>query len=180
MPTPARAIRVLEERADVDATLAEVLVFLAEETAGPENPFGTPPDGIWRAARGVNQRRLDDRRRDRLAGTVDTAGVVALVGSIGDRRGVDRRRHRGQLLGWRVGSRVVHPDWQFDPRRGDTRPGLAAVLAALAEVRADPEAMDDLMRAPRDDLGGRTLVDLLAAGHVDVVVTLVRAAGDQS
>jgi|SRR6185437_1037113 len=180
MPTPARAIKVLEERADVDATLAEVLVFLAEETAGPDDPFGTPPAGILRAAQGVNRRRLDDRRRHRLAGTVDSAEVVDLVRSISDRKGVDRRRHRGQLLGWRVGARAVHPDWQFDPRRGDTRPGLSAVLEALADVRADPEAMDDLMRAPRDDLGGRTLADLLAAGQVDTVVALVRSAGDQS
>jgi len=173
-------MQVLEERADVDATLAEVLVFLADEAAGPDDPFDTPPDGVVGAAAAVNRRRLADRRRERVAGTLDTAEVVALMGSISDRKGVDRRRHRGQLLGWRAGSRVVHPEWQFDARRGDTRQGLPAVLEALGEVRGDPESMDDLMRAPREDLGGRTLADLLAAGRVDTVVRLVRAAGDQS
>ena len=132
------------------------------------------------AARQVNRRRLADRRQARTAAALDTAAVVALVESINDRKGVDRRRHRGQLLGWRVGNRVVHPRWQFDPRRGDTRAGLPAVLTALREVRAAPEAMDELMRAPREDLDGRTLADLFGAGQVETVVALIRAAGDQS
>ena len=103
-----------------------------------------------------------------------------LVRSISDRKGVDRRRRRGQLLGWRAGSRTLHPAWQFDPRRGETRSGLPAVLDALSEVAPDPEAADALMTAAREDLGGRTLADLLAAGRVETVVRLVRAAGDQS
>jgi hypothetical protein len=106
--------------------------------------------------------------------------VVKLVGSIGDRKGVDRRRRRGQLLGWRAGGRTLHPDWQFDPRRGDTRPGLPMVLEALSEVAPDPQAADALMRAPREDLDGRALADLLAAGQIETVLRLVRAARDQS
>ncbi|HEX3947346.1 MAG TPA: hypothetical protein VHW47_06550 [Acidimicrobiales bacterium] len=180
MPTAARAIRVLEERVNVDAALAEVLVFLADESAGPADPFTAPPEGILEAARRVSLRRSTERRAARLAGALDTAEVVALVGPLNDRRAVDRRRHRGQLLGWRAGARTLHPDWQFDARRGETRTGLPMVLAALAEVRADPEAMDQLMRAPREDLGGRTLADLFGAGQLETVVALVRAAGDQS
>ena len=77
-------------------------------------------------------------------------------------------------------ARTLHPAWQFDARRGDTRPGLQAVLAALSEVAPDPHAADALMRARREDLDGRTLADLLAAGQDETVVRLLRAAQDQS
>jgi len=164
----------------MDAALAEVVVFLAEEGAGPGDPFALAPPGITLAARAVIRRRQEDRRREVTRAVLDTSAVVALVGSINDRKGVDRRRQRGQLLGWRAGNRVVHPRWQFDMRRGESRPGLPDVLAALREVRADPEAMDELMRARRDDLGGRTLADLLAAGQRATVIALIRSAGDQS
>jgi hypothetical protein len=36
------------------------------------------------------------------------------------------------------------------------------------------------MRAPREDLDGRSLADLLAAGDIESVLRLVRAARDQS
>jgi hypothetical protein len=54
------------------------------------------------------------------------------------------------------------------------------VLEVLSEVAPDPQAADALMRAPREDLDGRTLADLLAAGQVETVLRLVRAARDQS
>jgi len=117
------------------------------------------------AAQTVNERRLRQRREG--IGGLDTADVVQLIGSISDRKGVDRRRRRGQLLGWRVGARTLHPTWQFDPRLGDTRPGLTRVLAALAEATSDAQTADALMTAPREDLDGRTLADLFAAGQLE-------------
>ena len=174
----ARAIRVLEERAAFDLELAEAVVFLAGDADGPEDPFGRPAAGVVAAARAVNERRLR-QRREGLDG-LDTAEVVGLIGSISDRKGVDRRRRRGQLLGWRVGTRTLHPAWQFDRRLGDTRPGLTRVLAALAEVTSDAQTADALMTAPRDDLDGRTLADLFAAGRLETALRLIRMAGDQS
>jgi hypothetical protein len=50
----------------------------------------------------------------------------------------------------------------------------------LAEVAVDPQGADALMTTPRQDLQGRTLSDLFAAGRVDTVVRLLLAAGDQS
>jgi hypothetical protein len=176
----ARAIRVLEEHTNDDPALAEAVVFLADEAGGFDDPFGTPSLGVLGAARLVNERRQRQRREAAGAAALGTAEVVDLVRSISDRKGVDRRRRRGQLLGWRRGSGTLHPAWQFDPRRGETRPGLPAVLDALSEVAPDPEAADALMTAGREDLEGRTLADLLAAGRVETVVRLVRAAGDQS
>jgi hypothetical protein len=114
------------------------------------------------------------------ANALDTAEVVALIGSINDRKGVDRRRRRGQLLGWRAGARTLHPTWQFDRRLGETRPGLARVLAALAEIAPDAQAADALMSTPREDVGGRSLAELFTTGRVETVVRLVRAGGDHS
>lgn len=181
MPTTlAHALRVLEARTEVDPALAEAVVFLAGDPGGPEDPFAAAPGGALEAARRVDEERLSRRRRAAADDALDTAQVVALVRSISDRKGVDRRRRRGQLLGWRSGSRSLHPAWQFDARRGETRPGLPAVVAALAAVAPDPEAADALMRARREDLGGASLAELFAAGHVDDVVRLLRAAGEQS
>jgi hypothetical protein len=178
--TLTQAVRALEAQSNEDPDLAEVLVMLAEGPEGPADPFAPAGAGPVAAARLVNARRLAERREAASGATLDTAQVVELVRSLSDRKGVDRRRQRGQLLGWRVGSRTLHPDWQFDRRRGDTRPGLADVLGALAEVTPDAEAADALMRAPREELDGRSLADLLAAGRVETVVRLVRAAADQS
>jgi hypothetical protein len=176
--TVARAIKVLQERAGEDEALAEALLFLAGDVEGPDDPFAHPPEGVLTAARSVNERR--QRQRRQTVDALDTAEVVALIGSINDRKGVDRRRRRGQLLGWRAGARTLHPSWQFDRRRGETRPGLRPVLAALGEVAPDAQTADALMSTPREDLEGRTLADLFVAGGIETVVRLVMAAGDQS
>jgi hypothetical protein len=176
----ANAIRVLQERATVDPDLAEAVVYMAEEVAGPDNPFADVPSGALQEAGLVNERRLRARRSAASSACLDTAEVVALLRSVNDRKGVDRRRQRGQLLGWRAGARVLHPGWQFDRRRGETKPGLPRVLAALRGVTADAEAADQLMTTPRDDLGGASLADLLASGHVETVVRLISASSEQS
>jgi hypothetical protein len=178
--TLAHAIKVLEKRTGEDRALAEAVVFMAEEADGPDDPFGNVPEGALGMARLVNDRRLRQRREAAASAALDTPAVVALLRSISDRKGVDRRRKRGRLLGWRVGTRTLHPAWQFDPRRGETRPGLDLVLDALFEVCPDPEAADALMREARGDLGGRSLADLFAAGRVETVSRLIRAAMDQS
>jgi hypothetical protein len=176
----AQAFKLLEERASEDEALAEAVLFLADEVDGPDDPFTVPGAEALAAARVVNQRRQRQHRDSRDAAALDTAHVVALIRSISDRKGVDRRRQRGQLLGWRSGTHTLHPAWQFDRRLGETRPGLGRLLAALAEVTVDPQGADALMTTPRPDLEGRTLADLFAAGRVDTVVRLVLAAGDQS
>lgn len=178
--TLARAIRVLETQTAVDNDLAEAVLFMAADAGGPDDPFGEVAGGVGEAAAVVNARRLAERQEVAAGAALDTAQVVAAVRSLSDRKGVDRRRRRRQLLGWRVGTRTLHPAWQFDRRRGDTRPGLPQLLAALAEVAPDPQAADALMRAPRPELEGRSLADLFAAGQLQTVLRLVRAAAEQS
>ncbi len=89
-------------------------------------------------------------------------------------------RQRGQLLGWRWAAQSLHPDWQFGARRRETQPGLATALAALREVTPDAEAVDALTRAACDDLGGRSLTDLFAAGRVETVVRLIASTAEKS
>ncbi|MBV9660292.1 MAG: hypothetical protein JO337_03960 [Acidimicrobiales bacterium] len=174
------AVNKIRRRADVDPDLADTLRYLAEDELPPTYGFEAPSQAVLDAARRVNRARQADRLRSRQVDALETAEVVRLVASLQDRRGVDRRRRRGQLLGWRSGSRTLHPTWQFDPARGDTRPGLPTVLAALGQVTSDAQAADELMRAPRHDLDGRSLADLFAAGRVETVVWLILASTDQS
>lgn len=88
------------------------------------------------------------------------------------RKGVDRRRQRGRLLGVKDGTVVRHPIWQLDCDLGGTRPG-STVLAALREVAAKPEAADAVMTAPRSDLDSGSLAGLLAEGDVELVIRLI-------
>jgi hypothetical protein len=178
--TLAHAIRVLEKQTSEDPGLAEAVLFLAQDAEGTDDPFGDVPVGALRAARIVNDRRLRERREAAFASALDTAEVVTLLHSVNDRKGVDRRRRRGQLLAWRSGAQALHPAWQFDERRGETRPGLPLVISALSQVTLDPQAADTLMRAPREDLGGRSLANLLASDRPESVVRLILASVDQS
>ena len=176
----AEAVRRLGERADEDAGLAETLRYLAEDDAGPDDPFARQAESLLAAARTVSDRRRQARLQARQAAALDTGQVVNVLSSVHDRKGVDRRRRRGQLLGWRSGARTLHPAWQFDPSRGDTRQGLSGLIEALRAVTPDAQAADALMTAAREDLDGRSLADLFAEGHVETVKRLVLATADQS
>jgi len=169
----------LADRAREDEALAETLTFLAQDDVDFD-PFARPSEAILTSARSVNVRRTGTRRSTLMADALTTAQVVELITSISDRRAVDRRRRRGRLLGVKVGNTVWQPAWQFDRRIGDTRPGLRRILDALAEVTGDPVAANALMTAPQSELDGRPITDVFADGDIDLAVTLIRLAGDQS
>jgi hypothetical protein len=169
----------LRERAESDPSLLETLEHLAD--ADPvEDPFSVPAHDVARLARTINRQRQADRLAELRQRSLTTGQVVELVASISDRKGVDRRRARGALLGIRAGNQMLHPEWQFDRRRQDTLPGLPLVLAALSEVAADGIDADAIATTPRVDAGGSTVADLLAAGRTEDAVALVQLAGDQS
>jgi hypothetical protein len=177
--TLAAVLDRLRIRAESDPSLIETLEHLAH--ADPvDDPFATPADDVARLARTINQQRQADRLTELRARSLTTGQVVELLVSVSDRKGVDRRRARGTLLGIRVGNQMLHPLWQFDPRRRDTHPGLSAVLTALSDVASDALDADAIATAPRTDAGGASVAEVLAAGRVEAAVTLVHLAGDQS
>ena len=177
--TLAAVLDRLRERAESDPSLVETLEHLAR--ADPvDDPFATPADDLAKLARTINQQRQVDRLTELRARSLTTGQVVELVASVSDRKGVDRRRARGTLLGIRVGNQTLHPLWQFDLRRRDTHPGLSVVLTALSDVASDAIDADAIATAPRADGGDVSVADLLAAGRVEAAVTLVHLAGDQS
>lgn len=176
--TLERSLERLRARAEADDALAEAILFLAADDV--RDPWDRPERSVLASARTVNRRRQEQRRIEFADRSIDTANVVALIGSVSNRKAVDRRRHRGALLGVRVGNRTLHPDWQFDRRRGDTREGLKRLLDALREVIDDPLAADALMTTPRPDLDGRSIADVFAEAQIDLAIRLVRTAGDQS
>lgn len=176
----SQALRILQTRAADDMALAETVLYLAEDAESVQDPFEQVTEPVGSAARQINERRLAGRSHRQLAGTIDTAGVVELLNSINSRKGVDRRRRRGQLIGWRNGRQILHPSWQFDQGAGDTWPGLDRVVDALSGAATSPQAADALMTAWRNDLGGRSLADLLAAGKIDTLVRLIDESKDQS
>ena len=169
----------LRERAESDPSLVETLQHLVD--AEPvSDPFAAPADDVAELARTVNRQRQADRASELRARCLTTGQVVELVPSISDRKGVDRRRARGALLGIRSGNQMLHPTWQFDRRRRDTLPALGRVLSALSEVASDPIDADAIATTPRAEADGASVADLLAAGHIDAAVALVHLAGDQS
>lgn len=169
----------LRSMAAQDADVAEALALLAEDDRAGD-PFAAVTAELASGVRDINRRRLRLGREALRERSLTTAGVVAFIASISDRRGVDRRRKRGRLLSIKEGRDVLHPVWQLDEAGADTWPGLARVLEALADVAPDARAADALMVAPRADLAGRTIAQLLADSKIDLAVRLIRMSGDQS
>lgn len=169
----------LRERAESDPALLETLQHLVDSEPA-KDPFATPSEDVAELARALNEQRQADRLSQLRARSLTTGQVVELVSSISDRKGVDRRRARGTLLGLPIGNRILHPSWQFDHRRGDTLVGLRRVLAALAEVASDGLDADAIATTPRAEADGASVADLLADGHIDAAVALAHLAGDQS
>jgi hypothetical protein len=170
---------LLRERAESDPALIETLQYLVDSEPVVD-PFATPAAEVAELASSINEQRQADRLAQLEARSLTTGQVVALVTSISDRKGVDRRRARGSLLGIKTGRHMLHPSWQFDTRRRDTFPGLRRVLAALAEVASDGIDADAIATTPRVEADGSSVADLLAAGRTDAAVALVLLAGDQS
>ncbi|MDQ6615776.1 MAG: hypothetical protein M3083_13815 [Actinomycetota bacterium] len=174
-----KTLRRLRHEALSNSDIAEALEFLADGTE-TEDPFAQVDQRVVTAVRAINRRRQLHRRAELRDRSLTTTQVVSLIASISDRKGVDRRRKRGRLLGVKESGMILHPIWQFDADGGDTRPGLDVLLAALFEVTSGPAAGDAVMTMPRNDLDGRSIADLFAAGRVELAVQLIRMAGDQS
>lgn len=172
------ALERLRDRAELDPEFADAVVWMAE--AEVDDPFQEPPASVVGLARSVNRRRQVERAHEFRRGTYTTREVVELLASVNDRKGVDRRRRRGTLLGVRAGADTLHPAWQFDPRRREVWPGLPEVLDALSSVAVDGVDADAIATAGGATADGRSIAQLLADGEVEAAVRAARLAGDQS
>ena len=172
------ALDRIRARAEGDPEFASAVRAMADD--GVVDPFAPPGAAVVQAARSVNRRRQATRDAALRDLSFTTPQVVDLLVSVADRKGVDRRRRRGSLIGIRSGRDTLHPAWQFDPRRRDTWVGLAQVVAALRSVSEDAIELHAIATAPGASVDGRSIAELLAAGEVDGAVSAARMAGDQS
>lgn len=107
-----------------------------------------------------------------LTNALPTSEVIDRVRSWNDRRTIASARRRRQLLGLTVGRETYHPDWQFT--RSGLRHDLSAIIGPLLDAAADdPLLADQIMRAPRSELDGRSPADLLASRRTGEVLTLL-------
>lgn len=90
---------------------------------------------------------------------------------------IDAMRRGGELIAVRDAGSTEwrYPAWQFD--HGKPRPGVARVVAAARDVRMEESRLYELLVMPLGLRGdGRRLVDLLAEGRDDEVVSAIRSA----
>lgn len=172
------ALDRIRVRAESDPAFADAVVGIAQGEVG--DPFDHPDQTTLDLAQGLNRRRQISRHADLRGRSLTTPQVVTLLSSVSDRKGVDRRRKRGALLGIKVGRQTFHPIWQFDQRRRGTWDGLGDVLAALAGASADAIEVHAIATASGAATDGRSIAELLAAGEVDAAVQAAVLAGDQS
>jgi hypothetical protein len=176
--TLERAIDKIRERASDDPEFAEAVVQFASDEV--TDPFAPVAPAVVEVARELDRQRQRTRADELRAESLSTVQVVELLASVNDRKGVDRRRKRGTLLGIRAGRDTFHPQWQFDRRRRETWAGLADVLAALRAVTADDLDAHAIAIAPDATVDGRSIAQLLASGDVEAAVQAAHLAGDQS
>jgi len=159
-------LRRIAARAESEPeTVLPVLRLLAGEASPDEDPSGRPDPALRAVALQINRTRVQRAQRDFVARSWSAEQVAEHLG-VRSRQAVAQRRARGTLLGGRVGHAVFYPAWQFGAD------GLAADLDRLLRLLreaglGDARAVDDALRMPHSELGGRTLLDLWRSGSWD-------------
>jgi hypothetical protein len=160
-----KAVRDRQEREP--RVVEPVLALLAD----PDHE-GQVTDDMRRMATTLADQRETAAIETFLANALPTSEVIDRVRNWNDRRTVASARRRRQLLGLTIGRETYHPDWQFT--RSGPRHDLSAVIGPLLDAAADdPILADQIMRTPRPELDGRSLVDLLTSRRTSDVLTLL-------
>ena len=89
------------------------------------------------------------------------------------RQAIDKRRIAHKLLGLRIASDWRYPAFQFNGE--EILAGLADVLQAYAE--SDPWVVLDILLAPDDALGGRTLLQAIQEGDEQALARHIAQVG---
>ncbi|SPF78093.1 DNA-binding protein [Pseudoprimorskyibacter insulae] len=151
------------------------------------------PSDLEAFARALSDPRVSDpmRASDPLSGAVgrtiahrlrlrELAGEMLTSSQVEDllgiqRKAVDKRRKAHKLLGLRSGSDWLYPAFQFG--HDDVLPGIRTVLDAFRD--SDPWVVLDILLAPDEGLGGRTLLNAVRERDADAVSRhLAQATGD--
>ena len=151
-------------------TTPEALALRARERARHEPAFATVLEAILeappaddRALTEVAARQVNDVRRQHAlaefrAGALTTAEVRERLGR-SSVQAVHVLRSRGRLIGRTVGNVTYFPAWQLEG--GALRDDLPRLLEALGRFTDDAVAADRVMRLRRDELGGKSIADVL-------------------
>jgi hypothetical protein len=167
----------------VEAELLErVAARLAEDPqhVGPVLRLIADPDHtprrttLSKQAQELNLQRLVSVRTELTEHALRGEQVRELLGGI-SRQALHQRVRAGRLLALHQANASWFPRWQFDAA-GRPRAELKELLALLPR---DVMAADRLMRAPVDELGGRSPAELLEAGETDLAVHYARTAGGE-
>lgn len=152
------------------------LAALAAELAArdPAGDVLARVDDPGELARAAADRAVDSAVvwQEHLGTFYDVDGVRALLGRSGrpvTKQAVSKRR----LLALRTGSgRLVYPALQF--RDGAPLPGLDRVLDVLPGRLVSPWTVASWLVTPQPGLDGDRPVDVLATGHVEIVLEAAR------
>jgi hypothetical protein len=122
---------------------------------------------------GAVARAISHRRRlmDMAGEFLPSSQVEALLGI--RRQAIDKRRNAHRLLAVRMASDWLYPAFQFG--EDGLVPGLEAILQAHAGK--DPWVILDILLAPDEALGGRTLLQAIQEGDEQAVARHVAQAG---
>ncbi|MGP3699630.1 hypothetical protein [Rhodobacter sp. NSM] len=111
------------------------------------------------------------RRLTSMAGEMLTSSQVEDLLGI-RRQAIDKRRSASRILALRRASDWLYPAFQF--ARGAVLPGIEAVLQAHGDT--DPWVILDMLLAPDDALGGRTLLQCIEEGDAAAVARHIAQA----
>jgi hypothetical protein len=139
-----------EARRDPERVRPVLQVLLGEE---PE-----PVTALRPVVTGLNDARRATAFEEFRSGALGTDAVRNLLG-LRSRQAVHALRDRGRLLGRTFGNATLFPAWQFEGPA--LRPDLPAIIERLRRFSADAVAADRVMRLPRAELDGRSLIEAL-------------------
>ncbi len=141
-------------RAETDGDFLRLLDLIAD---APARPAG---DTIPFAAHAVNGSRRRVLHDDFKAHSLTTEAARKLLGAA-RAQNLHTARQRRRLIGRTFGNVTYLPAWQFDG--GAVRADLARIIELLGHYADDAVVADRLMRLPREDLDGRSIIDALGA-----------------
>ena len=148
--TGVSVVDKIAARAATDLDFRRVLDLIADL---PARPAGQTVAYAAQAVNGARRRAMHD---EFMARSLTTEAARQLLGAP-RAQNLHTARQRGRLIGQTFGNVTYFPAWQFDG--GAIRPDLARILDGLGRYADDAVVADRVMRLPREELDGRSIID---------------------